>query len=76
MGMLRILDGRHGDLETPWEVNDQPATDTARERFEDAIKRGYVAFDVEAGTNQGEQIKKFDPAAKEIVLIPQMRGGC
>jgi hypothetical protein len=76
MGTLRILDGRHGDLETPWARGDATALQTAETRFDEMVKKGYLAFDVEPGTNQGEQIRRFNPEAKEIVLVPQMRGGC
>jgi hypothetical protein len=39
------------------------------------MKRKMLAFKVE-GNEPGEQIKKFDPTATEIILVPQIAGGC
>lgn len=72
MGVLRRM-GRQGDVPTRWEVDDEGQVVEAAKRFNDALKHGMLAFDLT--TEPGEQIKVFKPAAKEIVLIPQIAGG-
>jgi hypothetical protein len=72
MGILRRM-GKQGDVPTKWELDDNGSIQVAEERFNDAIRNHMLAFNMDAG--EGERISKFDPNAKEIVLIPQIAGG-
>ena len=72
MGMLRRM-GKQGDVPTKWELDDEGTIKVAESRFNDAIKSGMLAFNMDEG--EGERIRTFDPKAREIVLIPQIAGG-
>jgi hypothetical protein len=72
MGVLRRM-GKDGDIPTKWELDDEGSVQVARERFDDALGRKMLAFKMDGG--EGEQIKEFDPSAKEVVLIPAIAGG-
>lgn len=74
MGVLRRM-GKQGDVPTLWELDDAGSVQVARERFDDAIGRRMLAFNLAPGGEPGEQITEFDPTAKEIVLIPMIAGG-
>jgi len=74
MGILRRM-GKDGDIPTRWELDDEGSIQVARETFDQALHRRMLAFRLDAGREPGEQIKEFDPSAKEIVLIPQIAGG-
>ncbi len=65
-----------GDLKINWNKSDDKEVDEARKAFDDHIAKGGLAYTA-YGKNfeKGEQIKKFDPNAERIVLVPQMVGG-
>lgn len=73
MGVLRRM-GKQGDVPTKWELDDDGSIKVAQERFDDAMRNRMLAFNMDVG--EGERITSFDPKAKEIVLIPQIAGGC
>lgn len=75
MGVIRRM-GKEGDTETRWSVGNDGEIKIAKERFDESIKRGMLAFSLESlGKCEGEQIMEFDPNANEIVLIPKIAGG-
>lgn len=47
----------------------------AQDTFEAQLKKGHLAFALDKNGQQGEQIKEFDPNLKNIILVPQMKGG-
>lgn len=71
---LRVLD-RTGDTVTEWRPGTKTEEKEAEKRFDELAKKGYLMFAVEAPGKQGEQVRKFDPKAFEIVAVPQFRGG-
>jgi len=74
MGVLRKLD-RYGDTETRWDPADGKQLGAARSLFEEHIKMGGLAYEVDQPREPAEVIRKFNPRAKEIILAPRMVGG-
>jgi len=72
MGIIRRM-GKEGDVPTRWEVGDEGQIQIARERFDECIRKGGLAFNLDS--DPGERIREFDPNAKENVLMPQIAGG-
>lgn len=44
--------------------------------FDEMVEKGYMAFQVdEQDRSKGEQIKSYDPAAHEILIMAPLVGG-
>ncbi|MBI3910407.1 MAG: hypothetical protein HY320_05670 [Armatimonadetes bacterium] len=73
MGLLLIMNSR-GDTRVAWDVADAGSLDRARRMVEEAYAQGKGVFRLdEAGV--ATRLKEFDPEAREIVVIPRLRGG-
>lgn len=76
--MTKMVPGE-GDKEVAvWdETTSQEELDRIQEEFDQMLKEGgYAAFLIKEGLADGEgQIRRFDPNAKEILLVPQLQGG-
>lgn len=72
--VLRIL-GREGDVAVAWDPAVETEVETAKTKFDELAKLGYLAFAIEAPGKMPEQVRTFDPKAYEIVAVPQYRGG-
>jgi hypothetical protein len=75
MGTLRKLSARYGDLAVDWDVTDKASVDKAMETFEAEMASGQVAVALTDEHPDGVVVKKFDPAASEILTFPQIQGG-
>ena len=71
-----------GDARIMWDRNNPDEVRAAREAFESLTKpkskggRGHVAYKAEGKNGErGEVIRKFDPEAERIILVPQIVGG-
>lgn len=73
MGLLLIMDCR-GDTRVAWDVADETSLARAREMVERAYAEGKGVFRLEEG-GTAVRLKEFDPHAKEIVILPHLRGG-
>ena len=73
MGIIRWMCS-DGDKQVAWEETDTASMERAREMIERAFRegRGVFALDEEG---VGVRISRFDPQAKNVVVIPQIRGG-
>jgi hypothetical protein len=68
--------GIEGDLKHMWDPDNKEETEHARKTFDDFVtKKHYLAYTVDRKGNAGEQMRKFDPQAEKMVLVPQMAGG-
>ncbi len=67
---IRKMD-KSGDAHITW---DDANVADAKQMFADLKGKGYMAFRVKDGAKD-EQIRDFDPEAKEIIMVPPMRGG-
>jgi hypothetical protein len=70
--ILRILD-HHGDTKLTYDPADAAAVDDIERRFNQLMKRSFVAFDV--STQPGRVMTEFDPNATEIIISPRFAGG-
>ena len=70
--VLRILD-EHGDTHLEFDPEKTTELRDVEERFEELMRRGFVAFDV--STQPGRIIKTFDPNATETIVSPRFAGG-
>jgi hypothetical protein len=81
MHVMNIMD-LTGHTTMTWKPDDPASCADAEKKFAEMLERGYTAFAMEmVSTNgvtveqQGRRIKKFDPTAGKIMLIPQIVGG-
>lgn len=73
-GMMSEMNEK-GDTKVVWNADNADEVATAREAFEKLTKKGFAAFTVKRGGEQGDRIHTFDPSAEKIILVPQLRGG-
>jgi hypothetical protein len=72
MGVIRYLN-RKGDSETYWNTNDHTAIAQAKQLF-DNLPRSALKFEIQED-GSAELVNVFNPRAKEILIVPQIRGG-
>lgn len=73
MGVIRWMCSE-GDTQVAWNEADAASMERAKEMVERAFTEGRGVFRI--GTDGvGERLHTFDPSAREIVVIPQLRGG-
>ena len=70
--VLRILD-ESGDTQLRFDPEDAASVREVEERFEELMRRNFVAFDV--STQPGRIIREFDPEAREVIVSHQFSGG-
>ncbi len=73
MGIIRWMSAE-GDTELTWDHADPYSIDRAREMIERAFREGRGVFNLKQD-GVGERLHEFDPYAREIVVIPQIKGG-
>ncbi len=73
MGIIRWMSSA-GDTQVAWNENDVASMDHAREMIEQAFAEGRGVFAID-DTGTGVRLRKFDLSAREIVVIPQIKGG-
>lgn len=79
-GRMRVMD-RSGDSPTLWDTDPETRTENefspeyVEAEFERLVKEGHLAFTVDEKSKRGEQIKKFDPEQREILMVPAFVGG-
>jgi hypothetical protein len=74
MGRLRVLD-KGGDREISWDPEDREQLADARFVFETLVRAGYQAYSLAEDGRSGEFLRRFQPAAHEVVLAPRFQGG-
>jgi hypothetical protein len=74
MGQIRIM-GRTGDARLTWDTDNQNEVDAAEEMFDRLVRQHYVAFHVNENGKEGSVMKRFDPEAGKIIMVPPMSGG-
>ena len=73
MGVIRWMCSE-GDTQVAWNETDAASLDRAREMIDRAFAEGRGVFRIGAD-GVGERLRTFDPTAREIVVIPQIKGG-
>lgn len=75
MGIMAVMTAKDGDVKVQWDPAKEEEVAQARKTFDEMKEKRYAAYKMKAGGDRGEQITKFDPKAKSIVLVPPMVGG-
>jgi hypothetical protein len=73
MGTIRWMSSE-GDTQTAWSETDAASVERARQMIERAFDEGRGVFSID-GEGTGVRLHAFDPSAREIVVIPQIKGG-
>jgi hypothetical protein len=73
MGVIRWMCSE-GDTQVAWSTTDEASLDSARAMIDRAFAEGRGVFRI-AEDGVGERLHTFDPTAREIVVIPQIKGG-
>jgi len=73
MGVIRWM-GPEGDTQVAWDEQDTASMERAQQMIERAFREGRGVFGVD-DQGVGVRLHEFDPKAKEIVVIPQIKGG-
>ena len=63
-----------GDTQVAWEETDAASMERARAMIERAFQEGRGVFAVDE-EGVGVRLREFRPDAREIVVIPQIKGG-
>ena len=74
MGVLRIL-GPDGDTRVMWEATDTGSVASVRQRFDEIIREGYLVFELDPETKEGERVRTFDPGVAELRAFRPLAGG-
>jgi hypothetical protein len=74
MGLLKVLNGDEGESYS-WTPASQEEVQAARERFNQYMKRGFIACKIVNQGKTGVQISEFDPGAEEIFMLGLTEGG-
>ena len=74
MGEMRILSSE-GDQKVIWDPKNKDQTEVAEMTFDKLIAKNYKAFSVKKDGEQKKEIKKFDPKAGALIMVPVIAGG-
>ena len=74
MGELRCL-SKLGDTKVVWDPDNEDEVESAEREFDILIERGFFAYSVNKRGEKGRLIKKFNPKAGKIIMIPKLVGG-
>jgi len=71
---MQIMDST-GHAEISWNPGVPSEVEFAESTFDDMTDKGYRAFRVEGANLQGGRMDSFDPTARKIMFVPQLKGG-
>lgn len=75
MGEMRILSSE-GDSKLIWDKNSDAEIDAAEAQFDMLVgEKNYKAYHVGKNGKKSDVMKKFDPDAEKMILVPPMVGG-
>ncbi len=74
MGRLNVLNGDEEEKYS-WAPDSQDEIDVARDKFNQYMKRGFIACKIVNQGKAGQQITEFDPGAEEIFMLGLSEGG-
>lgn len=73
-GQLRVMT-KEGDFKFIWDHTNKKEAKVAKETYDKYVKDGFIAFHVKKDGEKGVKMRKFDPEAEKIIMVPQMSGG-
>jgi hypothetical protein len=66
---------REGDVKNMWDPDIEEDVVAAEAQYDDLIEKGYTAYEVGKRGKAGKVMKKFNPNAGAIIMIPEIEGG-
>ena len=74
-GMINVLN-EEGDSRIEWDPENDAETTAAKEMFNKTIEiEGMKAYELGKDGEKGKEIKKFNPNAAKIIMVPRIAGG-
>ena len=67
--VLKILNEK-GDERIVWKKEDGRAAKQAKKKFEEFLKKNYMAYSVDSRGRKNRRIHEFDVDAEEILMVP------
>jgi hypothetical protein len=74
MGWLKVLSGNQEE-KYAWNPDSPSETQAAQNRFDQYMKRGFIACKIVDQGKRGVPLTKFDPDAEEIFMLELADGG-
>lgn len=74
MGVLNVLHG-DGEESVAWCPDSAAQVLTARKRFDEYCRRGFLACRIFGAGRGGVVLREFDPDAEEIFMVGFVDGG-
>lgn len=74
MSVMEIMDPT-GHTRHIWDSENEVEVEAARVLYTSLTSKGYRAFRVKEGGEEGARMEAFDPAAEKMILVPALRGG-
>jgi hypothetical protein len=72
--VMRILNEK-GDERLVWDKENGHQAKEAKAKFEEFIKKNYMAFSVDSQGKKNRKIEEFDIDAEEILMVPPTSAG-
>lgn len=74
-GMINVLN-EGGDSKIEWDPENDEEVKAAKEMFDKVIEiKGMKAYELGKEGVRGKEIKKFNPNAAKIIMVPRIAGG-
>ena len=74
-GMISVLN-EDGDSRIEWDPDNDKETEAAKDMFDKTIEiEGMKAYELGKDGEKGKEIKKFNPNAAKIIMVPRIAGG-
>ena len=74
MGELRAL-ATEGDQKVIWDPSNEDQVEVAEMTFDKLKAKNYKAYSVDKKGEPKKEIKKFNPKAGSIIMVPTIAGG-
>jgi len=74
MSVMEIMDPS-GHSKHIWDSESKDETKAARKLYDELTGKGYRAFHVKKGGEEGKRMDSFDPDAEKMIMVPPLRGG-
>ncbi len=75
MGEMRVLTAEEGDQKVVWDENNEDQVEVAKMTFDKLKGKKYIAYKVDKKGEQTKVMKKFDPKAGKLIMVPPIAGG-
>ena len=67
---------RAGDSKIMWDVENGDEVNAAKLQFDSLVKKNFKAYRSDKkGKQKGDTLKKFDPNAGRLIMVPSIGGG-